>query len=161
MLTLRFVAVLMAGSLAWFPLIAQAGTEGESVSAVRDPIVVKECGACHLAYHPIFLPARSWQKLVDGLKDHFGENADLDEATKKHIAGYLTANAGDNVYFQGWAARGLSEGETPLRITSAPWWLRVHEKHNRNQALQRAHSKARGDCTACHSGKKKAYYEDN
>jgi hypothetical protein len=161
MLKLIFAAALVAGPLACFPLIIPAAAgEGERLSSVKDPVVVKECGVCHMVYHPIFLPARSWQKIVGGLKDHFGENAELDEATTKRIAEYLTANAGDRGYFQGWAAQGLSASETPLRITDAPWWLRIHEKHSRNPALQRAHAKARGDCAACHSGKKRGYEDD-
>ncbi len=157
MLKAIFAAALMAGPLACFPLIVQAAAE--EGQRVKDPVVVKECGGCHMAYHPIFLPARSWQKMVGGLKDHFGENAELDEATTKHIAEYLTANAGDRGYFQGWAAQGLSASDTPLRITEAPWWLRIHEKHNRDPVLQRAHAKARGDCSACHSGKKRGSSE--
>ena len=30
-----------------------------------------------MAFPPQFLPRRSWQKLVDTLADHFGENASL------------------------------------------------------------------------------------
>jgi hypothetical protein len=157
MLKLIFAAALVAGPLACFPLVMPAAAE----APVKDPVVVKECGGCHMVYHPIFLPARSWEKILAGLRDHFGENAELDEATTKHIAEYLKANAGDRGYLQGWASRGLSANETPLRIIDAPWWRHVHERHSSDPVLQRGHSKAKGNCATCHSANKRGYSEDN
>ena len=137
MLKAIFAAALMAGPLACFPLIEQAAAEeGQRVK----PVLVEECGGCHMAYHPIFLPARSWPRWWR-LRTISAQKAELDEATTKHIAEYLTANAGDRGYFQGWAAQGLSASDTPSRTTQAPWWLRIHEKHNRDPVLQRAHAK--------------------
>jgi mono/diheme cytochrome c family protein len=161
---LIFAAALAAGALACFPLIMQAAAEGdERVAPVKDPVVIKECGACHMVYQPGFLPARSWQKMAEGLKDHFGENAELDEATTKRIAEYLTANAGDRGLFQSWATRGLSASDTPLRVSETPWFVREHEKHGRISpaALQRARAKSKSDCAACHPGASKGYYEDD
>ena len=34
---------------------------GERVPPVTDPVVKKECGSCHMAFPPHFLPRRSWQ----------------------------------------------------------------------------------------------------
>ena len=83
---IAFMAVLTAGALACFPLVMQAAAEDdERVAPVKDAVVIKECGACHMVFQPSFLPARSWQKMMEGLKDHFGENAELDEATSKRI----------------------------------------------------------------------------
>ena len=33
-----------------------------------------ECGGCHLAYHPVLLPARSGEGLMTGQADHFGDD---------------------------------------------------------------------------------------
>jgi len=161
---IAFMAVLTVGALACFPLIMQAAAEhDERVAPVTDAVVIKECGACHMVFQPSFLPARSWQKMMEGLKDHFGENAELDEATAKRITEYLTANAGDRGSFGGRAMRGLSASETPLRISELPWFVRKHEKHGRISppALQRAHAKSKSDCAACHPAAAKGYYEDD
>ena len=161
---IAFMAVLTAGALACFPLVMQAAAEDdERVAPVKDAVVIKECGACHMAFQPSFLPARSWQKMMEGLKDHFGENAELDEATSKRITEYLTANAGDRGHFTGSALRGLAASETPLRISETPWFVRKHEKHGRISppALQRAHAKSKSDCAACHPDASKGYYEDD
>ncbi len=83
---IAFLAVLTVGALACFPLIMQAAAEDDDrVAPVKDAVVIKECGACHMVFQPSFLPARSWQKMMEGLKDHFGENAELDEATQNAL----------------------------------------------------------------------------
>ena len=150
-----------AGVAASFPAIIQAvADEDERVAPVTDPVVLKECGACHMAYQPSFLPARSWQKIVDGLKDHFGENAELDPAIAKQIAGYLTANAAGGFSH---SLRSLSNSETPLRISEMPWFVREHERHGRMSpaALKHAKAKSKSDCTACHPGAARGIYEDD
>ena len=53
----------------------------------------QECGSCHLAYPPTLLPKASWQGLMTGLDDHFGENASLDPATRTDILRFLEAHA--------------------------------------------------------------------
>ena len=159
-----FALLLTVGALACFPLVMQAAAEDDDrVAPVKDAIVIKECGACHMVFQPGFLPARSWQKMMEGLKDHFGENAELDDATSKRITEYLTANAGDRGSFTGWAMRGLAASDTPLRISETPWFARKHEKRGRISppALQRAHAKSKSDCAACHPDASKGYYEDD
>src|SRR5690242_1601006 len=89
----------------------------------------KECGACHMAFQPEFLPAQSWTALMAGLGNHFGENATLDAATSQAILAYLQAHAADasgGRHHHNHALRGLSSGDTPLRITETPYWVREH-----------------------------------
>ena len=74
-------------------------------------------------FPPQFLPERSWQKLVDTLADHFGENASLGEAQRKAVLDYLLANAADSPKAgrEGRKfAQGIPAGQTPLRITETP-----------------------------------------
>jgi hypothetical protein len=79
-----------------------------------------------MAFPPQFLPQRSWQKLVETLADHFGENASLGEAERKAVLDYLLAHAADGPQ-AGRAGRkfgqGIAAGQTPLRITETPWWM--------------------------------------
>ncbi len=56
---LVFASVLAAAALAAFPFMtmqAAAGDDGERVAPVKDPAVIKECGACHMVFQPVFLP---------------------------------------------------------------------------------------------------------
>ena len=69
--------------------------EEDFIPPVDHPATGEECSACHMAYPPSLLPARSWSAIMTGLDDHFGENAMLDEATRAEIEAYLTGAAGD------------------------------------------------------------------
>jgi len=113
MMRLRF-SIVAAVSLAAFPAIAD-----DRVSPVTDPVVIKECGSCHMPFQPVFLPARSWAALLQGLGDHFGEDARLPAETTDIIRAYLTANAGD-VAGQGMGRKFMkwvAPDGTPKRIT--------------------------------------------
>jgi hypothetical protein len=136
-----------------------AADEGVRVAAVKDPVVIKECGACHMAYQPGFLPARSWEKLMSGLKDHFGENAELDDAKVKQITEYLTANASGQG--RGTGIRGLSPSDAPLRISELPWFKREHGRRVTPEGLKRHGAKSVSDCVACHRGAAEGNFDDD
>jgi mono/diheme cytochrome c family protein len=106
-----------------------------------------ECSACHMAYPPNLLPARSWTKIMGTLDNHFGENAQLDDATRAEIETFLVNNAADS---GGRAMRGVPASQTPLRITELPWFKGVHSHEVSNRMRQRAGSMS--NCLGCHSG---------
>ncbi len=120
----------------------------ERVAVIRDDIVKKECGACHMAFQPQFLPASSWRTIMEGLTDHFGEDASLDEETARHITGYLAGNAG--------RSRGA---KTAIRITELGWFVHEHNDEVSPRARKKAGTMA--NCTACHRGAEKGYYDDD
>ncbi|MEJ2118407.1 MAG: diheme cytochrome c [Alphaproteobacteria bacterium] len=139
-------------------LTAYAG-EDERMQPVTDPVVIKECGACHMVYQPGFLPAASWTKIMADLKNHFGENAVLDPAIAKPIEAYLTANAARNSR----RMRAASGNEPPLRISETAWFKRKHNKRGRSspENLKRHNAKTIAQCKACHRDADKGYYEDD
>ena len=65
------------------------------VAPVTNPQYIDECGSCHMAYQPGLLPARSWQKIMGGLADHFGDNAELDPDVLVGLTAYLVDNSAD------------------------------------------------------------------
>jgi hypothetical protein len=69
--------------------------------AAHDPVYVKECAACHFPYSPGLLPARSWVRHMDRMDKHFGEAVQLDDATRRAVQTYLTANAADVSPYEG------------------------------------------------------------
>jgi len=93
-----------------------------------DELYVDECGACHYAYPPGFLPASSWQGIMLGLEDHFDENAETDEETASYISEYLQANALTAGGSSPWSMllRNLPDNP-PLRITELPGFRQAHE----------------------------------
>jgi hypothetical protein len=118
---------------------------------VSNENVKKECGACHMAFQPAFLPARSWEALMGDLPNHFGEDASLkDPALVKEITDYLVQNAGDaGGKSNNWVKR-IAKTETPLRISETPGWVRAHSEEVGAAAWKKAGSKA--NCVACHKG---------
>ncbi len=123
-----------------------------------------ECGACHFAYLPGLLPERSWRKLLSaaGLAQHFGENAELPEARRTEIVGFLVANAADRVPFSlaKKIVASLPSGQTPLRITDVPY---IRRKHREIPAKRLEHPQVRGlsYCDACHRKADAGYFDDD
>lgn len=155
------VAVALVGGIAGFSFIAFA--DGMRTPPVKDPVVAKECGACHMVYPAGLLPARSWTRLTSGLKDHFGDNAELDAETTKAIQSYLVANAADATLRSPKHLRGLASSAEPMRITELPWWKRKHERKDRTSpaTLAKKGAKFKGDCVACHKEAVQGIFEDD
>lgn len=139
---------------------AQAGGN-HYFAPVADPVVKEECGSCHLAFAPSMLPARSWQRMMGNLKDHFGDDASVDPKVAAAIKDYLVTHAGD----QGGARygdkllRGVSAANAPLRITELPKWIREHRKVP-DWEWRHKDVRTRANCTACHADAELGYYDD-
>jgi len=133
----------------------------ERYKPIKDKIVLEECGACHMAFQPGMLPKRSWEKIMNGLPDHFGEDASLEVATKDHIAAYLKDRAADNGLWGGKFMRGIKKNMTPLRITETPHWLREHKGEVRSSAWTSPKVKSKANCLACHKQANRGFYDDD
>lgn len=125
---------------------------GPDVAPVKNELYKSECGSCHFAYQPGLLPARSWQKLMGSLENHFGENAELDAGIRRQLTDYLVANAAEKSDTRRSAKilRSLGE-ESPLRITEVPY---IRYKHNEiPMRLIRGNDQVRSlsNCAACHT----------
>ena len=137
--------------------------EGVRVPPVTDTMVQKECGACHMVFPPQFLPQRSWRKLVDGLSEHFGENASLPDAQRTVVLDALLEQAADGP--KGGAAgrkfaSGIATDATPLRITDTPYWVREHREVRPAKWTDPA-VKSKANCAACHKGADRGVYEED
>ncbi len=140
---------------------AQAGG-GHYYPPVADPVVKEECGSCHLAFAPSMLPARSWQKMMGELKNHFGDDASVDAATAARISAYLVANAADSAAgsrYSGKLQRGVAAAAEPQRITELPKWQREHRKVP-DWEWKHKEVRTRANCAACHSDAERGYYDD-
>ena len=146
--------------LATLVLLAHQAWAGDDwMPPVRDATVQKECGACHMAFQPGFLPARSWRRMMGSLADHFGEDASLPDDKIEIIGNYLTSNAGD-VVNRGRAAKYMqwvAPGGTPQRITENPDFLRKHRFPDAVWKDPKVVTKS--NCLACHSGADRGAFE--
>ncbi|MEO5336132.1 MAG: diheme cytochrome c [Magnetospirillum sp. WYHS-4] len=130
---------------------------GKMFPPTADPVVKKECGACHMAYQPQLLPRKSWEAMMDRLSDHFGENASLDDKTRDAIKAYLTANAGDG----GKWLRGVNTANPPQRISEMPRFKKEHGEGKVQRMKEKSGVKTWADCVACHKQADRGYYEDD
>lgn len=149
-----------AVALPLLTLPAARAEEGQMVGAVNHAATLKECSACHMAFQPAFLPARSWEAVMNNLSDHFGEDASLPADVAADIKAYLMANAGDAGGRSRWMRR-IPADQTPLRITETQGWLRAHSDEVNPAAFTSAKVKSKANCMACHRSADKGYYEDD
>ncbi len=124
-----------------------------SVPAVNNQAYSEECGSCHFAYQPALLPAASWKKLMSGLENHFGENAELAQQTLLELNAYLDSNAADRVDGIKRAdkiMRSLGE-QIPLRITDVPYIHRQHHEIPSRIIKNNPDVRSLSNCANCHT----------
>lgn len=139
---------------------ARAGG-GHYFPPVSDATVKSECGSCHLAFAPSMLPARSWERMMSDLGNHFGDDASVDEATASLITKYLVAKSADAAGGPNSKKliRGLSPDSAPLRITELPKWKSEHRKVADWEWKQKEVG-TKANCVACHIDAERGYYND-
>ena len=146
---MRFTALALSAALL-APLTAVA--DDDSVPPVTDPLVKKECGACHMTFQPAFLPAASWRKIMLTLDDHFGEDASLDAETRDMVESYLIAHA----------VKGKGDrANPPLRITKLNWFRAEHREGDIKSLRKKRNVKTLADCAACHRDADRGNFEDD
>lgn len=112
----------------------------------------QECSACHVAYPPGLLPARSWQRVMTGLDRHYGTDASLDAATVRQLSDWIQTHAATGKY----AAQTAAED----RITRTPWFERKHREIE--PAVWKLPSvRSAAQCAACHTGAEQGRFDDD
>jgi hypothetical protein len=133
------------------------------LNPVSNPTYKEICGDCHFAYQPALLPSGSWEKILARLDDHFGEEIDLDQESKKIIAEYLKANSAE--YSSAKRAVKIMRslrGQTPMRITDVPYIRHKHEDDDiPADAFTRKSVGSMSNCIACHTTAENGIYDDD
>jgi len=127
----------------------------------HDPLWQEECGACHMAYHPSLLPARSWERILQSQADHFAEDLSLEAETIRQLMDYATRNAAEATPAEAsWKIlHSISADNTPLRITQTQYWK---EKHSDipGSVWRRQEVNGRYNCDACHLDAEQGGFQD-
>jgi len=123
------------------------------VAAVTNTAYREECGSCHMAYSPGLLPARSWMKIMSGLEDHFGDNAELDADTQGSITDLLLANSADRSDYRRARKfnRAIQINDAPLRISETPYFIHEHDEISERMVTGNSEVKSFSHCDACHT----------
>jgi hypothetical protein len=150
MKNLRILSVLL-----FLPMAAHA--DKLRLPADAPPAFQAECASCHLAFPPQLLVADDWKRVMATLDKHYGDNASLDEKTRRTIEDFLVRNAGD--------ARKVGAGRTaakdaePPRMTATAWFVRKHREVPRADWTH-AKVKTPANCAACHTKAAEGRYRE-
>ena len=133
------------------------------VAPVTSPTYKEECSSCHMAYPPGLLPARSWKKIMAGLENHFGDNAELDLETSKNISKFLVSNsADDSIYRRSRKImRSLNDKDVPLRISKTPYIISKHDEIPDKLIKNNKRVKSLGNCSACHNKAEQGLFSEH
>jgi hypothetical protein len=166
------VAVLLLGSVAGWAVYYFHGyfTQTDDrpfLAFTHDPLPDNqtwrsECSDCHLAFHPVLLPARSWKRMMDEQGDHFGEDLFLDEETLREITAFLEANASESGLTE--PAHKITEStpadQAPQRITELEYWKHKHREID--EVYWNSDTvKSKTNCDACHLDAEQGWFEDS
>jgi hypothetical protein len=146
----QFAAALALGLMV-FDVARADGAKG--LPRDTPPAYTLECAACHIAYPPAMLPARSWQRIMGTLQQHYGSDASLDAASARQLGAWLQANAGTYKHVD-------KESPPQDRITRSAWFERKHRKID--AAVWKLDSvKSAANCAACHTGAERGDFDDD
>lgn len=121
----------------------------------------QECGACHFAYQPGLLPSGSWEKILNSLPSHFGEEVSLDAISQKIIGEFLRVNAAENSSAK--RSKKIMKslgGQAPLRITETPYIKKKHHDIDTN-IFRRKSIGSFSNCIVCHTRADQGNYDDD
>jgi len=133
------------------------------VEPVNNQLYIDECGSCHFAFQPGLLPARSWVKMMGGLEDHFGENAEIDSGDAKLLTDYLVKGAAENSSYHRSEKinRSIDRNSSPLRISETPYFIRKHDELPTRYVQGNPQVGSLSHCEKCHTTADKGSYSES
>ncbi len=120
------------------------------------PAFQAECASCHVAFPPQLLTGEDWRRVMASLDKHYGDNASLDEPTRRTIQDFLVRNAGSPSKV---GAGGTARPGEPPRLTETSWFQRKHREVSRSDW---SHPKVKtpANCAACHTQAAQGSYRE-
>ena len=132
------------------------------IDSVLLELYVNECGGCHFSYQPELLPARSWEKIMGGLDQHFGENAELDQGDQRRIKNFLLNHSagGVNYGLPSKFMRAQGDGQMPQRITEMRYFVHEHSELPKKLVQDNPKVRSFSNCDSCHQKAKQGVYDE-
>lgn len=123
----------------------------------------QECGSCHLAYSPGLMLGNSWQQIMAGLADHFGDNAELAPASANPIEAYLLRHAAEQSRseYADRMVRSQQGQATTLRITETDYFIGKHHEIPDRLVKDNPGVKSLSQCQTCHRQAEKGDFDDD
>lgn len=132
------------------------------IAPVTNVLYKEECGSCHFAYQPGWLPEQSWREMMSNLEDHFEDNAELSPANQKVILDYLVNNSADNADYRRSKKimRSLGDASTPQRITEISYIKHEHDEIPAQLISKNDKVASLSHCDACHQDADKGSFSE-
>jgi mono/diheme cytochrome c family protein len=158
--TLTLLAALLIAAISIVPVFANDDDDddddgehggGRAAYVVKaNPLYTQECSSCHFLFPPGLLTAPSWEAVMRGQADHFGDNLALDQQSVSGILAFLKANSAERTNTEWGRKIANSSGTTAyLKITEIPWIMKEHRKI-KAEVFKRPSIGSRSNCVACH-----------
>lgn len=144
------LAMGVGGTLAW--IASAPASEDANFAMPSGRLYVAECGSCHTAFAPGFLPARSWRKMMEELGDHFGEDVTLPDPERLAILKDLELLAADGRQASQRMRRiaaYVPANAAPQRISETGFFKFMHDEVP-NSIWRRQKVGSKANCGACH-----------
>lgn len=145
--TAAILGILLVALVIGLPMLVlwRQTPRGVPVQAM-DQGYEKDCGDCHIPFHPSLRGKQSWARIMATLDDHFGEDASLGADAAARIGAYLDANAAEH-----WDTRAANvfRAAEPLRMTEARFWLSRHADIDPS-VFKSKKAGTKSNCEACH-----------
>ncbi len=133
-------------------------------------IYYNECGTCHKPYPPFMLPISSWNRMQDGLKNHFGEKISPDHNKSDNrislndqdvIFKYLKKNSANKSTreISVKVMKSLNGARGRKSITKIKIWKDIHANIPPH-IFKLKKIKRKANCFACHKNFEKGMIED-
>lgn len=133
-------------------------------------VYYNKCGACHQLYPPFMLPDTSWQRIRDGLSNHFGEEISPHMLKDKHkisleeqdeIFSYLNKYSAEKSTreMSVKVMKSLNGARGRKSITKIQYWKDVHSGIA-PEIFRSEKVKRKANCFACHKDFEKGMMED-
>ncbi|WP_345993603.1 cytochrome b/b6 domain-containing protein [Sulfurimonas sp. HSL-1716] len=160
-----FALTLAAGVLFYslfFNSVLTKSTHKEISYEKEHSAFVAECASCHTLYPPHLLSRASWEKVMNSLDDHFGDDASLDEQTRVSIRDYLMKNSAESSTKESafYILNSLKKSEDIIAVTQTPYWKHRHKSIDKN-IFSSKEIKSKANCKACHSDIERGLIEDS
>ena len=127
---------------------------------VQSPLLSKECASCHILYPANFLPRKSWETMMNNLKNHFGDDASIDEESNKEILAFLIKNSAETSSTKtSWRFLNSIGNKDIIALTQTTFWEKKH-KDIPKELFKNKDIKSKANCKACHSDIEKGLIEN-
>jgi hypothetical protein len=135
------------------PYAGAADSLRRDVGPNTSPAYEKECGSCHFAYQPAWLPERSWRAIMGSLDRHFDSKVAIPDRTRDGLLAHLVANSADRLKSlrSVQVLASIREADTPRAVTQVPYVSGIHGGFLDPAFRGQPRVESLVNCNACHA----------